>query len=283
MQQIIPTEIIVDLGHIQVAAQRWGDPGLAPVLALHGWLDNAASYQRLAPLLKECCVVAIDMPGHGLSGFIPEGMTYHLTDGITNVVRVLDALRWQRATLLGHSMGAAIASLVAGSFPERVEKLIMLDAIGPLSEAIAKGPERLGRAVGKIIAAGKKQRTIYPSIEQMAKYRAETGGISIESATMLVERGAHAVDGGYSWRFDPRLLLPSLTYFSEDQVAVFLKNIIAPSLLLTGSNGLMIDNTLLDQRIAKVNNIVHTSIDGHHHLHMDSCQAVATAINQFLA
>ena len=43
---------------------RWGRPGNTPILALHGWLDNAASFSRLAPLLLDVDVVAIDLPGH---------------------------------------------------------------------------------------------------------------------------------------------------------------------------------------------------------------------------
>ncbi|MDF1795538.1 MAG: alpha/beta hydrolase [Coxiellaceae bacterium] len=274
--------LTIELGHVSIAAKQWGDPKGRPVLALHGWLDNAASFDFLAPELKDCYVVAVDLPGHGLSGFIPEGVNYHLTDAVANTVKMLDELGWSQATLLGHSMGAAIVSIVAGSFPERAERLIMIDAIGPLSEAIARGPERLGRAVSKLLAAGKRQRTVYPSLEVMAKYRAETGGLSVEAAMALTERGCEQVEGGYTWRFDRRLLLPSMTYFSEEQVAVFLQGITAPSLLLVGDNGIMIDNSLLEQRIAEISNIVHTSIQGHHHLHMDSPKAVAQAINQFL-
>lgn len=276
-------ELSLDLGHMKVAARCCGDANSKPVLALHGWLDNAASFDFLAPMLEDHYVVALDLPGHGQSDHIADGMNYHLTDAVANVVRVLDMLNWQRVTLLGHSMGAAIASLVAGSCQERVERLVLIDAIGPLSERIANGPERLGQAVTKLLAAGRKSRTLYSDLHSMAQYRANTGGLSVDAAMHLVERGAKPIEGGYSWGFDPRLLLPSLMYFSEEQVATFLQAIQAPTLLITGSNGLMVDNPVLDQRIAEVSTIVHTSIDGHHHLHMDSAKRVADAINSFLA
>ncbi len=273
----------IDLGYLTVAAKCWGDPSARPVLALHGWLDNAASFDSLAPLLEDCYVVVVDMPGHGQSDYLPEGVNYHLTDAVANTLRLLDALQWERATLMGHSMGASIATLLAGSFPARVERLILLDAIGPLSEKIAKGPERLGRAVTKLLAAGKKQRTVYPDLATMAKSRSKNDRITLEAAHLLAMRGAQAVEGGYSWCFDRRLLLPSMTYFNEEQVAVFLSAIEAAVFLLTAKDGLMADNSLIDQRIAEVSNIVHTTMDGHHHVHMDRSDFVAKLINQFLA
>jgi pimeloyl-ACP methyl ester carboxylesterase len=52
------------LPHLALAAREW--PGDGPkVLALHGWLDNAASFDPLLPLLPDVHAVAIDLPGHG--------------------------------------------------------------------------------------------------------------------------------------------------------------------------------------------------------------------------
>ncbi|HAN79843.1 MAG TPA: hypothetical protein DCQ47_00175 [Gammaproteobacteria bacterium] len=88
------------------------------VLALHGWLDNAASFSRIAPLLAGCRVVAIDQRGRGLTDHLRR--PYHIWDGVPDVIEVLEALGWDRAILLGHSMGAAVATIVAGAYPDRV-------------------------------------------------------------------------------------------------------------------------------------------------------------------
>ncbi len=67
-------ELSLELPHLRLAAQAWGDPQLPRLLALHGWLDNAASFDRLAPLLcGHFHIVAIDLPGHGRSGHRPPG------------------------------------------------------------------------------------------------------------------------------------------------------------------------------------------------------------------
>src|SRR5690606_7401143 len=62
-----PKDHLLDLNGIEIAVRTWGPEDGVPVLALHGWLDNAASFERLAPLLDGCFVVAPDLVGHGRS------------------------------------------------------------------------------------------------------------------------------------------------------------------------------------------------------------------------
>lgn len=65
-------QIPVKWGH--VAAKLWGDENEQPILALHGWQDNAGTWDPLAPILsKKRPILAIDFPGHGLSSWIPHG------------------------------------------------------------------------------------------------------------------------------------------------------------------------------------------------------------------
>jgi len=93
-----------------VAGLRSGAAGGTRVLALHGWLDNAASFVPLAAQLPDLGLVAIDLPGHGHSAHLPPGTQYNTPGAICHVLDVADALGWDRFVLLGHSMGAGIAS-----------------------------------------------------------------------------------------------------------------------------------------------------------------------------
>ena len=61
-------EVRLSLGHIELAAHLFGPADGLPVIALHGWLDNANSFSRLAPQLKGLRIVALDLAGHGYSG-----------------------------------------------------------------------------------------------------------------------------------------------------------------------------------------------------------------------
>ena len=73
-----PVTVELATGAGTLRGLRWGSTGDAPILALHGWLDNAASFVRLAPLLADADVVAIDLPGHGYSDHSPPGCAVSL-------------------------------------------------------------------------------------------------------------------------------------------------------------------------------------------------------------
>ena len=66
-------EVRLSLPHIELAAHLFGPEDGRPVIALHGWLDNANSFARLAPRLEGLRVIALDMAGHGHSGHRPPG------------------------------------------------------------------------------------------------------------------------------------------------------------------------------------------------------------------
>ncbi|MEO0812696.1 MAG: alpha/beta fold hydrolase, partial [Myxococcota bacterium] len=116
-------EIRVEIPGLSLAAVAYGPTDGRPVLALHGWLDNAASFAPMAPMLEGCRVVCLDSAGHGRSEHRADHAGYHFIDWIPDVVAAADALGWERFVLMGHSMGAATASLTAGTYPDRVEAL----------------------------------------------------------------------------------------------------------------------------------------------------------------
>lgn len=72
-------EVRLSLPHIELAAHLFGPQDGLPV-ALHGWLDNANSFARLAPKLKGLRILALDMAGHGHSDHRPPGAGYGLPD-----------------------------------------------------------------------------------------------------------------------------------------------------------------------------------------------------------
>ncbi len=64
---------------MSTTAKVWGRPGSGlPVLALHGWQDNAGTFDKLMELLPEdLYVVCLDFAGHGHSSQYPPGLIYH--------------------------------------------------------------------------------------------------------------------------------------------------------------------------------------------------------------
>ena len=130
--------------HFYFSAKKWGNPDGTPVLCLHGWLDNACSFDGLAPLLPndKYQFLAIDLPGHGFSSHYPPGMTYRFSDTFTTLRYVKEHLSLDKFTLMGHSMGAAVSIWYASIFTEDVEKIISLDLVnvGPIT--LEKHPKK---------------------------------------------------------------------------------------------------------------------------------------------
>ena len=122
-----PEELEIQTSTMRLSAKCWGEPEGMPVLAFHGWLDNAATFDHLAPLLKDFRLVSIDLPGHGLSEHKPSSSSYHFSDIIVEMLEVLNVLGWQSFSLLGHSMGAGVASYLAGTIPEKIKSVILIE------------------------------------------------------------------------------------------------------------------------------------------------------------
>jgi len=83
-------EVRLSLPHLEVAAHLYGPDDGKPVIALHGWLDNAATFSRLAPRLQGLRIVALDLPGHGHSDHRPIGAGYNIWDYAHDVLQVAE-------------------------------------------------------------------------------------------------------------------------------------------------------------------------------------------------
>ncbi len=277
-------EIELPVGPLRLAARVHGPADGIPVLALHGWLDNAASFEPLAPLLDGLRLVALDLPGHGHSDHRPPGTHYHFIDYVEDVLGAADALGWERFALLGHSLGGAVATFVAGACPGRITRLGLIEALGPLTEDPDEAPRRLAHALERARVRGDRPARTYPAIEQAIEARQAAGGLDESAARLLVERATVAVEGGVQWRSDRRLRLPAPYRFTEEQVLAVLRTIRAPTHLVVGDRGLVpMARPALEQRVAAIDGLAIDHLEGHHHLHMESPGPVAGVLGPFLA
>lgn len=283
-----PQELTIPLRHLTLAAQAWGDPSLPPLLAIHGWLDNAASFSALAPLLEDRYVVAIDLPGHGRSAWRADGNWDHWVDYLGDLDQVIAHFGWDRIDLLGHSLGGTLASTYAAVFPERVQRLLLIEALGPLPGAVASTLSQLRRGLAGRRRQGDRGMRVFASVQEAAEARMQANGLSEAAALALVRRGLVEVGSsdearGYSWSSDPRLALPSLQRFSEEQVSVILAGIQAPTLLIVADPPhAYVPEATMQSRIAQLARIEVLQQTGNHHLHLENPQPIAAAINDFL-
>lgn len=280
-----PRELQFEVNGMLFSAQEWGASGQLPVLALHGWLDNSASFFALAPQLNNLHIVAVDLAGHGRSEHRPGQMAYTPWDDINDLLAIADQLGWERFAFLGHSRGAIISTLTAGAFPERVLCLGLVEGLLPEPGLPEDAPVQLAKAIGGLRSQLQKSPSIYPDINVAIKAR-ERGmfPLGYEAARALTERGVVAQDGGFSWSTDPRLLAPSILRLSREQLSAFVNNISAPVKLLLATEGLPKLYTNYLQQVAKFPHINYELLEGGHHLHMEQeVDVVAQKLNEFFA
>lgn len=280
-------EFAVDTPSGRIAGLRAGDAGAPRVLALHGWLDNAASFVPLAQHLRGIDLVAADLPGHGASAHLPPGADYSFAAAVNAVLDIADALGWDRFGLLGHSMGAGIASLVAAACPQRVERLVAIEALGALAEVPERTVARMREAIAATRALRGKSLRVFPDLAVAVRARTSAGvqvGSRLEEAAarLLVERGVVPVEGGFTWSSDPRLTLPTMQRMTEPQIRDLVAGIECPTRVIFAEPAQpYLPDPLRRERSALLPRGELVVMEGGHHLHMEQPAAVAAAIGDF--
>lgn len=274
-------EVRLSLGHIELAAHLFGPEDGLPVIALHGWLDNANSFARLAPQLKGLRILALDLAGHGYSQHRPPGAGYALADYAHDVLRVAEQLGWQRFALLGHSLGAIISVQLAAALPERVSHLALIDGVIPPTGAEADAGERLGLALQAQLRLDGKRKSVYKTLEEGVQTRMKgMVAVSRDAAELLAQRGLMPVPGGYSWRSDSRLTLPSPVRLSHAQAMAYVRRVNCPACLVVAADGMLARHAELLQQLPFEQKV----LPGGHHLHLNDehgAALVADCINRF--
>lgn len=276
-------ELNFSVNGYQIAAVEYGSPDGFPVLALHGWLDNAASFTALGHALSGIRLISLDLVGHGHSDHRPSVMPYHLWDNVTDLDGVIQLLGLKKVSLLGHSMGASIAMLYAGAFPDRVEKLCLIEGLAPLTYSSNDLPELFAGALKKRHKMASRKNRSYDSFD--AAVEARMNGrwpLERKNAELLLKRGTLSEADGVQWRYDPKLLMPSLVRFDEEQVNAFIRAVRAETFLITGSDGGA--SQLVDGWSDELRKVSHYRFQGGHHLHMNDPVAnkIAEIINKWV-
>lgn len=285
-----PEDVEIVIPGLRLAARVWGPRSAPPVLCLHGWLDNAATFDRLLPLLSGRCFVALDLAGHGRSEHRGPGGTYGFLDTCADAALAVHALGWSRFGLLGHSMGAAVAATLAGTYPERVDELVCIEGLGPMSDEPEQLPAQFAKALADQIGKADKKPVVHRSIDDaIARLGVSIARLSPEAARILCTRGLVEVDDpatgtrGVTWRTDPRLRWGSRARLTEAQVLAFLRAIRCPALLVRATGGLPVATPAMQARLAEVAGLEYVEIAGSHHVHLETPEPVADAIRSFHA
>lgn len=282
MSPVIPSPLEWHINGLKIAGLGWGEPDRTPLLALHGWLDNAASFTVLAPLLEQYYVVALDLTGHGRSDWRSADASYNIWDDLPELIAVVNELGWERFCLMGHSRGAMISCLLASSLPERVDRLVLLDAVMPVPVGEDLFPAQMRSYLENKHHWMQRHNRIYRSVNAAVATR-KAGALPEAAVRLLVERNLRSCEGGYTWTTDLRLRGASAVKLSERQVHGVLRALSMPTLLLLAEDGLGKQVEIAAHATASIRQLEIHNIAGGHHFHMEPGAAiVAQQIHRFL-
>lgn len=274
-----PHSYSIDHGQIAGLALGSSEQAEVSVLFLHGWLDNAASFQtvmrhlhQLAPQWHLC---AVDLPGHGLSSHKSVGSYYPFHDYIDDIHQLLLTISPNRLVLVGHSLGALIASCYSAAFPEQVAGLVQIEGLAPLAESSENSVERIRRGVISRQRLRRKAERYYLNLTDAIQHRSSVNQLPMHLIEPIVVRGIQQVNERWYWRHDRKLKSDSLYRQSFAHAQQILENIVCPHQLILGDQGF----ESLKQEISHAHPSINPCIiSGGHHCHLQQPVQVAELI-----
>jgi len=265
----------------------WGNSSAAPLVLLHGTRDHAHNWDWVARRLQDQYhVIAPDFRGHGDSEW-SIGARYSPAEHAYDVSQLIHQQDLAPVSIIAHSLGALVALRYAGTYPENVHRLILVDGTGDLSQYALHGrpsaPERMRTWIEtQRSLAGRRPRR-YPTLED-AYERMQTANphLTAEQARHLTIHGAKQnEDGSYSWKFDNYVHTGHMVDLAPDEVLEVWANIRCPVLFLTGSESFQVGTFDEDELLSHFQDARHAWIDdaGHwmHHDQLDRFLELATA------
>lgn len=192
-------------GHI--AAKWWGPQHIRPIVLLHGWQDNCATFDALIPLLpRHVSYLAIDLPGHGKSSHLPIGMFYSHVFFIYVIRLIHKKFNWEKISLCSHSMGGILSFIYASIFPSECDMVVNLDSLKPPETSENNFLRFYTKAINKNWISDVKEPPSYSYEKIIDKLMHGTfSSYTLESLQYLLVRG-----------IKESILEPTKYYFTRD-------------------------------------------------------------------
>ncbi|HXF21600.1 MAG TPA: alpha/beta hydrolase [Streptosporangiaceae bacterium] len=211
-------EAAVEVDGTTIAYQAWGEPGQDGIVLVHGGAAHRHWWDHIGPLLAAGHrVAALDLSGHGDSG---RRDGYRLDEWAAEVMAVAAAAGIGGPPIvIGHSMGGFVALRAAGLYGRQLAGVVAIDS--PVRDMTPEErAAREQRAFGPLL--------VYPSrAAVMARFRPiPDQPVLPYIAEHIAATSIRAADGGWSWKFDPRIfarhqLTPALLTRLDSRVALF--------------------------------------------------------------
>ncbi len=220
----------------------WGNGDRPPLLLIHGGEDHCRSWDFVAPHLTDrYTIYAPDLRGHGDSAWAIGGM-YSLPEFALDVSTLANSLEGP-LTIIGHSLGGGIALQYAGTFAEKVAKVVSIEGWGPPMMEHQPAHTRMRRWIDHMHEMERRRPRRYPDIEAATKRMMQANPhLTPELARHLTRHGTRRnEDGTLSWKFDNYVRIRSPYEFNVDDAKDIWAQITAPTLLIKGGESWALD------------------------------------------
>jgi pimeloyl-ACP methyl ester carboxylesterase len=220
----------------------WGNESAPPLILVHGGRDHCRSWDMVAQALQpHFHVMAPDLRGHGDSGWA-KGSSYSLSDYVYDLTRLTQSVAAHKTTIVGHSMGGLIGLMYAGTYPDKVLRLAVLDGVtvlpgtprAPIHEQISEWVAQLDRI------SGRKLHRFANVADAAERISAHNKRLTPEQAMHLASHGVKRnADGSFSWKYDEYQQAKAPYRLSPDDHIALWSRITCPTLLLHGNESFL--------------------------------------------
>lgn len=215
----------------------WGDEANPPLMLIHGNRDHARTWDQVAVQLKQdYCVYAVDLRGHGDSQW-SVGSQYSLPEFVLDVAMLGRELNRNPLTVIGHSLGGAVALEYTGVFPQFVKKVVAVEGLGPPVREPVAASSRMRSWIAQMQEFDTRKPRRYAALADATKRMLEENPhLTGDMARHLTLHGMRPNDDGtLTWKFDNYVRLHSPYEFNIAEAREIWNQIRCPTLLIRGS------------------------------------------------
>ena len=260
----------------------WGNETAPPLVLIHGGRDHCRTWDAIAQALQpHFHVIAPDLRGHGDSDWA-KGSSYSLVDNVYDLTRLMRFAEAHNAAIVGHSMGGMVAMAYAGTYPDRVSRLVVLDGAFLSGSRATPIGEQMSRWIDQLDRIAEIEPSAFRSIEEAAqRLSGRNNRLTPAQALQLARHGVRmAADGRYRWKFDHYQRARAPYRLSSDDYTRLWSQIACPTLLMWGDESFLPDpqGLLAHFKCAELVKIAGAG----HWLHHDRLDEILALVQRFL-
>ncbi|HTN45600.1 MAG TPA: alpha/beta hydrolase [Flavipsychrobacter sp.] len=273
---------LIDSNNIRLHYIEYPKENVPTIICMHGITANCQAFGGLVAkgLSEYYRLISVDLRGRGLSS--QPAFHYSMEDHAADIIGLLDHLRIEKAILMGHSFGGLLSFFLAANYPDRVEKLILLDAAAEMNPDVI---EMLGAAFSRL---DKK----FPSWDAYISEIKAAPYLTFWSDAMESYYKADVMDtdeGGVTPRPNLANIIQCSLGVANEAWNVLIPKIEQPAILVNGLDVYTLGQPLLpdykaQETVAMMRDCKYIAVDGNHQtmLYEDGAEQIVKAIRNFI-